>query len=40
MSECVSECWMFYAVLTSKLIFTSKTGLDFSRALVSIYHMR
>ena len=24
----VSECWIFYAVLTSRVIFTTKTSLD------------
>ena len=26
--ERVSECWMFYAVLTARVIFTVKTSLD------------
>ena len=29
MSECVSECWRFYAVPTARVIFTAKTSLDF-----------
>ena len=24
----VSECWMFYAVPTARVIFTAKTSLD------------
>ena len=26
--ESVSECWVFYAVLTARVIFTAKTSLD------------
>ena len=28
MSERASECWMFYAVPTARVIFTAKTNLD------------
>ena len=28
--ESESECWVFYAVMTARVIFTTKTSLDFS----------